>query len=437
MFSLYCGQESLISRATILRNILVAVLREVGLFNPETTYEDDKPGYFLVLKLASQEARKRLAIYLFKIDSYLSILNGQPPQLHPEELHFSLSSTYATYNADGILEFENRYALEPALRSQKIIRDMLKDPQFSTSLPDHQLLIEDITLCLCNMHPSIWQLSQNSKDSNADDLSNTLERSSIRGRLEGFKAKIMGFHIVIENAKTRPQQYLEPLRYYRGREEETQAGWQDKVAARAQSLMRDSLILYHLLCMNLYTDIPLLQTVSRTHHKRDPNDAEKNKSNLVREWTKTPDMRRSLWYASECMSIFENLRTDLSNTATGLEKDVLDPIAYIALSTAVLIFSTYCTSNFCPTCASTAGSHVDGLFEKCPTIDILDLNTGNETEQKRETWIAKGHRVRVKYKGAKLCLCTRDFVTTRFYSILPKDWAVPEYLISGNSEKAL
>jgi len=47
------------SRAVILRNILVAVLREVGAFKPETAMPDDKPGYFIPLRSVKQGERQR------------------------------------------------------------------------------------------------------------------------------------------------------------------------------------------------------------------------------------------------------------------------------------------------------------------------------------------------------------------------------------------
>ncbi len=43
----------------VLRNILIAALREMEVFRPETAWPDDKDGFFEALKMLKQEQRQR------------------------------------------------------------------------------------------------------------------------------------------------------------------------------------------------------------------------------------------------------------------------------------------------------------------------------------------------------------------------------------------
>jgi hypothetical protein len=43
----------------ILRNVLVAVLRDVGFFDPDTVWPDEKPNLFLPFKLGKSGQRMR------------------------------------------------------------------------------------------------------------------------------------------------------------------------------------------------------------------------------------------------------------------------------------------------------------------------------------------------------------------------------------------
>jgi hypothetical protein len=43
----------------MLRNLLVAVLRDVGFFDPDTVWVDEKPGIFLPFKLVKMNQRMR------------------------------------------------------------------------------------------------------------------------------------------------------------------------------------------------------------------------------------------------------------------------------------------------------------------------------------------------------------------------------------------
>jgi hypothetical protein len=52
--------NEVLSRAILLRNILVAVLREVKFFSPDSFFDD--PKIFLPLRLRDREDRQRYAV---------------------------------------------------------------------------------------------------------------------------------------------------------------------------------------------------------------------------------------------------------------------------------------------------------------------------------------------------------------------------------------
>jgi hypothetical protein len=55
----YLQLQSIVSQTMMLRNTLVAVLRDVGFFDPDSVWVDEKPGFFLPLKLVRVNQRMR------------------------------------------------------------------------------------------------------------------------------------------------------------------------------------------------------------------------------------------------------------------------------------------------------------------------------------------------------------------------------------------
>ncbi len=53
----YLQRESILSQVLVLRSVLVAALRDVGFFDPDSVWVDEKPGYFLPLKLVKMNQR--------------------------------------------------------------------------------------------------------------------------------------------------------------------------------------------------------------------------------------------------------------------------------------------------------------------------------------------------------------------------------------------
>ncbi|KAA8567683.1 hypothetical protein EYC84_008156 [Monilinia fructicola] len=76
IFGSYCGKRDILAKGLVLRNLLAASIYEVGILTPGTIYPDDKPGFFLPFHLVKKQQRQRIAVDLFKIDTYFSVIKG-------------------------------------------------------------------------------------------------------------------------------------------------------------------------------------------------------------------------------------------------------------------------------------------------------------------------------------------------------------------------
>lgn len=180
IFAFYIGENTLISRANGLLFTLVSILRKIGFFRPERAMPKFPAGGFLPWTMTQNEQRKRLAISLFKIDTYLSLFRSQPSMLHPEEMHFSLPTTYTFWNSCTLENFGQQLAAEPPERQTVSIFDLMRSPftprrpSLTTTDPDAiegmLLFPEDIQLGLCSLQASIWEAVEKVRDSTVNEV---------------------------------------------------------------------------------------------------------------------------------------------------------------------------------------------------------------------------------------------------------------------------
>ncbi|PQE33611.1 transcriptional activator cmr1 protein [Rutstroemia sp. NJR-2017a WRK4] len=448
IFGLYCNvvhpsftnlhKHTHIAKALVVRNLLSAAMHDNEIFTADTIYPEDKPGYFPPLRLVRQGQRHRVAIYLLKIDTYFSIIKGQAPLLRPEELHFEILPTHAMWHTDGLDILQSRYADEPKARSQLAISKMIEDHHFDTmECPEQAHTLEDLQLCLWGMQTPIWQLSNQIRDTDTIvNLSLNIQKETLRQQLERLKRGLLKLSIKLTAEDILEQPNTSPARYYFGVETFDEPGWQDIVVRRIALSIYTSSILYHLLNIQLLSNIRALQRLAK-----DPSltrvkaifgekysEPHAQRESATRTWIQISDARRSLWHAVEILLIHNKI------ASTPLLADsLLDPISYIALCTAALIVWTHCMYGQDP-CESVLELPILP-HETGTSIQLTKLSEtlgGSSYDEKwKETWVESGALFRPAIENVQLCRCNIGILMGKFEKYIPEGWETKDEIAPG------
>ncbi|PMD37524.1 hypothetical protein L207DRAFT_77233 [Hyaloscypha variabilis F] len=435
IFGLYTGLQSIVSQTMMLRNTLVAVLRDVGFFDPDSVWVDEKPGFFLPLKLVRVNQRMRLAAYLYKIDTCLGLVRNQPAVLMLEELHYGLQNTYSLWNCDGLLLWEDRQATEPIFRTDKSLYNMISESvSESIIFREYPILIEDIQFYICSIQPSIWKVSDHGEYSSDCEISIVLQKDTLRRRLELLKDRLNLMATQnVDNVEFGQEPYL-PYRHYFGYENPSEPGWQNTVTARVKDLLFDTSILYNLFSLYLYADIgtfnklakdqtldALQEVVQRHRHEREQRQFH------VRKWIETPTARQALCHAVAILQTHQNQSTIFQAGLT-IKQFTLDPMAYAALAVAALVVWTYSMFAKLPCEACFTGSRVIVFHD----IELTHWTAfDSQSEKEKEMWIETGADAPAQIHGIELCMCNSDLLTNLFRIYIPPDWELANVIAPG------
>ncbi|KAG9236530.1 hypothetical protein BJ875DRAFT_222212 [Amylocarpus encephaloides] len=392
VLSFYSGLERSASRAVVLLSSLVAILRETSFFDPETIMPDEKPGYFRPLAVARLGERQRLALYLFKIDSYFSLLKGYPPLITIQDLHFPPPSSLGHWDADGLHVWESRIEGEPALREKTSILDMISNAASNPSAENGIVLIEDLQLLMYSMQAPLRRLHQEPIPQIAFASSD-----SLKTQLDAIKIRLDQMTSQDSDPTRFGDEKFIPYRYYYGYESHIEANWQKAAITKAKTLLFDALSLYHLLGIHLYTDVALIRQLMKDlasdpkllnkRHKH----AQELRRTLITTWGGSCAAKAALCHANSIVTLHKRLSLDPQ-----FERRGLDPITYVALSTSVLIVWAFCIfgQSHCQICTVTNG----GLTSK--------------------TYI--------EIDGIQVCVCRLNPLMEKFRSYLPERWEFPQ-----------
>ncbi|KUJ17543.1 uncharacterized protein LY89DRAFT_733387 [Mollisia scopiformis] len=421
-----------VSRAIILWNVLMAVLRQVGFFKSETAWTDEKKGYFIPLRQVRIGQRQRLAYNLFKINAYVSILRNLPMSIQPEELHFSLPSTFSLYNSNGLHIWEERQVGEPPYRASKSMYSLIADDvQEIVSIQEQPMIIEDISLCLCALQSDIWKHLQRDR-SQTCEVNDVLQRDSLRKHLDRLKSRLdrtSAQKVLFSKSDFSHEEYL-PYRYYYGYEDHTQAGWQEIVAVRVNRVLFDTVMLSFLLSLHLSVDVRKLGQLAKDRRLSTVEElseahgrAREQRHVSMKGWAATPAARWAVCQSVDVLVTYQNFK----NRAGAAEVRYLDPICHIALCVSALILWTFCEfyDHGCVMC----------LPGEMAIVELTRWSmTGNQFKKDKENWLEMGGRYprsRPQVQGIQLCRCNTEFVTALFQACLPEGWAIADSIAPG------
>lgn len=359
----------------------------------------------------------RLAETLFKIDVYLSFARGHAPIISPEELVFQVPSSFSLWNSNGLDTWEERLGKQPIFRMERSMYEMVDSTAEYTEMIKSHLLWEDIQLCLCSMQSKLWRLHTIARNASAETVIDTNACKDV------LKRQLGHLKLQIDQMALCPGL---PFHYY-GFEDHTSPESKSIIDARSETLRFDTIILYHLLSIHLYGDINGLTHVAKefsldltkytAHQQSSIGDRRCAKANMLA----TPEFRRSLCHAVDILSEFQLLATKPAAQKIGI-----DPIAYVALSTALLIVWSHVSFGLysCTDCAV-------GLAFQYPET-TLELGASGQSPCVKEEWIEQGHFMKVEIYGLEICSHHMVPLLAKFKAFLPADgWELSESIAPG------
>lgn len=435
IFGSYCGKRDILAKGLVLRNLLAASIYEVGILTPGTIYPDDKPGFFLPFHLVKKQQRQRIAVDLFKIDTYFSVIKGQPPLLRPEELHFSIPDTIAHWNADGLPIFEVRQPDEPKSRNQRSINTMLEEVTLGTiEFSENESMLEDVQICLWAMQSQISQLSKRFQPSRRTDISLNIQRESLKRQLESLKRGLIKLSRKISGPDMFERAHDSPVRYYYATEDHEKPGWKSIVYRRIQSFIFDTSILHHLMNLQLLTETQTIRMLAKDESLSSNirgvfgdayNQPHAQNISATQDWIQESNARRALWHASEILLYHNKL-----NATPSLANFTPDPISYIALASAALVVWAHCMFSQ-EKCNSASSPPIlvphNGVGMSIELTRLSEVVNGSAYDRKgKEAWITDGSCFKASIENFRLCRCNITILMEKFKAHIPHGWEIVE-----------
>jgi hypothetical protein len=346
----------------------------------------------------------------------------------PEELHYGLQCPYSVWDADSLPVWESRQAIEPISRSDKSLHSMINE-----TTPE-SILVEDIQVYMCAIQPSIWKISDHGEHSSDCEISIVLQKDTLRRRLESLKDRIDRIANQNSNDAEFGQEQCLPYRHYFGYEDQSQLGWRDIVTERVNDLLFDTIMLYNLLSLHLYSEIGIFNRLAKdqfldplresSHRHR---QAREQRQTHIQKWVGTPTARQALCHSVSILHGHQNIKPSVQGTAL-LGSHTLDPIAYAALAVGTLVVWVYATFNMLGCEACFQGSRLNTYH----VVELTNWMTSSpQLEREKDTWIEMGGAVPVQLHGVELCKCNANLLTNLFRIYLPPDWELANVIAPG------
>jgi hypothetical protein len=296
------------------------------------------------------------------------------------------------------------------------------------------MLIEDVQLCICAIQSDMWKLFHPAGTPKDCEIDVVLQKDTLRRRLNALKIKLDRMaNQHTGNFDFGDEPYL-PLRSYYGYEDHSLPGWKEIVSARVKSLHFDALMLSHLFNLHLHADTGMLTQVGKDQYltiiqEQSERHCRAREQRIIstRSWAHTSTARQAVCYAVDVLIQHQTVSRDI-NHILGLDKNTMDPIAYIAVSIAALVLWAYSVFGpySCDNCTSSLSSAT--LVHGLHAVELTRLGNPSDPQQhdERETWINIGGGTRIQLQGVQICVCNVDFVVGQFQSHLPSGWDVAD-----------
>jgi hypothetical protein len=307
---------------------------------------------------------------------------------------------------------------------------MIQDAALYVAAPvDGMMLAEDVHLGICSLQSRLWHRSMRNP---SPDFNTLIELGQLTKCLESWRHLLLRIPVSEPDTSNfnSPQRWA--TRYYYGAEDHTKPGWQDVVYYRQKTLVYDGIVLYHLSCLQLYSNVRVLSHLVADMMPTNPievsdvyQEARQRRGNLVREWAKTSNARRALCHAAAILGFYNDIPDRLRNA--------MDPIIYMALSVAALVvwaYSSFANHN-CE--AFTMGIQNVAAPSDRRQVELTrwrDLDLEPAREKEKEDWIEAGDGI-ATLSGTAVCPCSLYSLISLYDSCIPKDWDAANSIAPG------
>ncbi|KAH8886319.1 hypothetical protein GQ53DRAFT_844873 [Thozetella sp. PMI_491] len=372
VFAFYSGKEQLIARAGLLLSLLIATLRQVGLFSSERADYQERthfPGTFLPFVLSH-------LFFLLKIDTYLFLVNGQCPRLQPEELDVSLVSTFAIWNAFPLDELYKRLPQEPFSRIEKTMSQLSQDSEL---LDRSEMLIEDVQFGLFSMASALWRFTLTGRGGGAFTAG---PKGLLVRRLDswGYQLEKISSLLKAQETLTGPAEF--PIRAYIGQENDLSP----PVLTRIQRLLHETCVLQSIVSASLYADTHALGSFVRSQTDTSAGGQTPGASSMqdagVRRWANSLDAKKAVLTSLAVLKIRESF---------SIEKDrigrLVKPLADAALLNSAVVLRAWgaALEGSCH-CGKTSGRTTD-VADAVSDIPVLVADAPSVCPCRAEEWL--------------------------------------------------
>ena len=228
---------------------------------------------------------KRLVYALLKIDAYLSLILCRPPSIRLQEIRISLPVSEDLWNAATSEDEKRLQWYEPAGRAKtafsSIVRDIIQSGGWMTAYSKMPpLSLEDSHLGLCSLQTEIWTAAQethyyNHGSSGGEERKMPRQVKVCRRLLEDWPEYMEKCHRLEQKLYVDPPDPESPY------------------LARV-------LTLYHLSALNLYANVPVLETKKCCAQCQDAD-----LDNMIMAWAQSSDGRRAVYHAAQLQRVHE------------------------------------------------------------------------------------------------------------------------------------
>ncbi|KAL2214532.1 hypothetical protein CC79DRAFT_1392378 [Sarocladium strictum] len=330
-FALETGRAALIRRADRVFDLTLSDCRQRGAFMPDKIRRHQQvhiPGQFPPWVFKNNEQFHRIAAVMFKIDTCLSLAGNRAPRMRREELHVFLPVPFTLWNAFGLGHHFARLPQQPRAPEQYTISQFLRFSHI-----DIPVFYEDVQLILCDAIQCTWQLAQTRRmDARLAGPVESVAPVDVEKKLimASKETACLGRAMTDGSMDVETRALL--MWVYTGKEEQTDPGWADSVAARIFLLNTSTLMLQCLANMNLHADVEVLKA-HLTQARSDLGEAAQIGAHIP-TWAHSPDGRLAFLHAMATFNHYERTTPSESVVHT-------DICAALAVTTASVIISVW------------------------------------------------------------------------------------------------
>ncbi|KAJ4027947.1 hypothetical protein NW752_000198 [Fusarium irregulare] len=413
IFAFYHGDERLTAKASLLRGALIMAMREIDFLNSDGSAEQQRihfPGTFVPWLMVIRDRWKRsIIISLYKIDTYYSLARFQAPTFYREEIDLTMPATYSLWNAFGLDIFFKRITWEPTDRSTFKMSEMIANPNTSAK---SLMLFEDIHLALCGLLPAIWNHAQVVRRSAEAGRSTPNSTASLAWQLEAWKADVERLQHQCFQAFHGAGMGEFPFTAYIGDFDNDPTQAKAAAMVNIKCLVSDCMMVYHLQNLQLYSDVRTINAVAKASVAPVLTDREptirprlQKLHNNLRVWVKSVESRRALLHALAVL-----LSSESALASNSPQTQSLDPIAYLATSTSLLVVWAWLLFSEAACSCVPSLNHIN--------IGVDPPNLQNISITRLDSWCQNDGTAAVS--SIPLCRCVADGWMARFNALLPQ-----------------